>query len=91
MKEYPCKDCLLRPLCRHKEFFVLTSECKLVARYLYFDGITTPITRKPNFNERVELLKNYLLPTKWLIIKTNPKFIINNKKSYQHVDVFGKP
>jgi hypothetical protein len=90
VKEHPCKDCLLKPICKYKEFFILTNECKLVARYLYFDGITTPATRKPDFNKRVELLKKCLLPTEWLIIKTNPKFIVNNKESCQHIDIFGK-
>jgi hypothetical protein len=37
MKECPCIECILIPICRKKHFLDIVKECKLIEDYLYHE------------------------------------------------------
>ena len=62
----PCKDCLVLPICRLKQYSVMLSECELLLKLLYKGPPTSPTRRKHKvFNKEIYNLVNILKPTRW--------------------------
>jgi len=62
-KMMPCKDCLLIPICRHKHYLPLFSDCDKINEYIYGRGGEPFVAI--NYQNMLTELFDILHPTKW--------------------------
>ena len=63
----PCQDCLMIPMCRHKEYWHMLETCELIYRCLYKIRPLNPDNRTIIFNERIRDFEHILKPTTWAL------------------------
>lgn len=64
----PCKDCLIIPICRHKQYTQLIYDCDLLHYYLYYkreNGRLTKRTRRKHFSKEIHNVKRILGTESW--------------------------
>lgn len=61
----PCKECLIIPLCRHKNYETLLSNCNTLHKLLYRQKKLIRDYRVPEFEEMIIEIEYVLQPTKW--------------------------
>ncbi len=67
-RDVPCKDCLLIPICRNKQYIPLMRECDLLHYYLYHRGESGKLNkslRRKNFSKKVHNVKKILGTESW--------------------------
>ena len=62
----PCKNCLVKPLCKNKDYNTLYATCKILEKYLLFDSDET-------HRERVKKLERGLRSNVWYLGKRSDK------------------
>ena len=64
----PCKDCLLIPVCRCKDYSDMTRQCDLIAVHLYEERPISPYRRKHQvFNVDIWKIELIIRPLKWKV------------------------
>lgn len=65
----PCKECLCIPVCRHKSYHELVSDCTPAADYVNLteDEIVNDEDIPEQQMRRIQDLENMLKPTKWTL------------------------
>ena len=62
----PCKDCLVLPVCRLKQYSVMLRECDPLLNLLYKGTTSSPTLRDHKvFNKEIFNLEKILKPTMW--------------------------
>jgi hypothetical protein len=61
----PCIDCLMIPICRHREFDELMRTCRLVLQSLYYHNVPTDGNRSRDYSKKITLMIEYIKPLKW--------------------------
>ena len=66
----PCKDCLLMPVCRGKDYRKMVFECSIIRIYLYTtkDSTLDTDSRSNYFNKSIYELKDLMNPRYWNIV-----------------------
>jgi hypothetical protein len=74
--DVPCKECLLIPVCKYKNYGILIKDCDPMYNYLYFGHDKQDLivaTRKHNFDTNIKKLYLILKPTEWKLGPFRPK------------------
>ena len=64
----PCIDCLMIPVCRHREFDDLMKTCRLVLLSLYYHNTPTIGNRARDYSKKITLMIEHIKPHKWYTI-----------------------
>ena len=56
----PCKNCICLPICKHKEYYILFTDCSLLREY-----ILNPLIVVNKHKEHTSQLYKILNPTHW--------------------------
>jgi len=61
-QECPCKECILIPICRHREYYDLFEHCILVVNYI-------PNHRQRHIRNMIRIRRvfNMINPSKWYV------------------------
>jgi len=65
-RECKCNECVCVPVCRHKPWVPLVTNCSIIQNYLYSDN--KPFSsehRREFFHHRMQRIDNILKPTVW--------------------------
>jgi len=61
----PCENCIVLPMCKHKNYHSINHECKDVKRFLYLGSTYNISIHKIN----VKIFEKTLKPTAWRLGK----------------------
>ena len=61
----PCEDCICVPVCRHKNYNAMLSQCSVIMDLLYDQDMIAQEYRQPRFNKNVVKVEKYLRPVRW--------------------------
>ncbi|MHA1972848.1 MAG: hypothetical protein ACTSW1_07640 [Candidatus Hodarchaeales archaeon] len=91
-----CKECICKPVCKHKTVFVLLKECSIAWNYLYMKQELKPTngafnfckvhgwsSRRKDFQHRVGILYESLQPTTWEWKSGNPQSKTNKSEGHE--------
>lgn len=69
----PCKNCLILPVCREKEYTDLMYHCKIIRNFFYYEERYDlhATSRKGNFRKDIYELREILKAEKWEITKSD--------------------
>ena len=84
----PCINCLMIPICRHREFDDLMRTCKLVLHSLYYQNTPADGSRSRDYSKKITLMIEHIKPLKWEAEIDNSGFAhIKDKRGFEYVGV----